>query len=125
MRRSLWFSFFMLSAAFAFTQVIGHVDKRTKEYFIPSDLKVEYRVFGYEVPNITSRKMICFSSRMADVKANSNSCPLGSYYDTGKLKIGDRISYLGAAGSFAKMIFISGSGKKTIFYLPKSSIIIK
>jgi hypothetical protein len=69
--------------------------------------------------------MICFSSHAGDVAANYNGCPLGSYFDTGKMKVGDKISYLGSIGSFGKMNFISGSGKKTIFYLPKSSFAIK
>src|SRR5580704_6863706 len=82
------------------TQVVARIDKKTKEYFIPSDLKVEYRIFGYQAPTIDSKKMICFSSRIADVRANANSCPLGSYFDTGKLNINDRISFLGVLGSF-------------------------
>jgi hypothetical protein len=116
---------FMVVASSAMGQVIGHVDKRTKEFYIPSNLKMDYQVFGYQFANNTTRKMICFSSRMADTKANYNLCPLGSYFDTGKMKIGDKISYMGGIGSFGKMVFISGNGKKTIFYLPKSSFIIK
>ena len=125
MQKAIFSIFLLLITSLGFTQVIGHVDKKTKEFFIPSDLKTEYRIFGYLTPDIASKKMICFSSRIADVKANYNGCPLGSYFDTGKLRIGDRISYLGNYGSFARMVFISGNGKRTIFYLLKSNFVLR
>ena len=90
---------------------VAHVDKKTKEFFVASNPKAEYKIFGYEYPNITTRKMV--------------KCPLGSYFDSGKMKEGDRIIYMGKAGSFSKMMFISGSGKKTTFYFPKGSFTIK
>lgn len=125
MNKALLFILFLLVAPCAIGQVIGRVDKKTKEFSVASDLKMEYRVFGYQYANNTTQKMICFSSNANDVRDNYSRCPLGSYYDTDKMKPGDKISYLGAAGSFGKMNFISGSGQKTIFYLPKSSFIIK
>jgi len=125
MNKILSFILFLLVASNVAGQVIGSVDKKTKEFYIPADLKMDYRVFGYQYPSITTQKMICFSSHATDVRANSSECPLGSYFDTGKMKAEDKISYLGSYGSFGKMIFISGSGKKTIFYLPKSSFAIK
>lgn len=109
----------------AIGQPIGHVDKRTTEFYVVSDLKIDYRVFGYQFASEAAPKMICFSSHAGDVAANYNNCPLGSYYDTGKMKIGDKIEYLGMYGPFGKMNYISGSGKKTIFFLPKYSFTIK
>jgi hypothetical protein len=106
-------------------QVIGHIDKKTKEFYIASGQKQDYNVFGYQYANNTTRKMICFSSHVTDVKDNYNGCPLGAYFDTGQMKTGDKIVYLGGVGSFGKMDFISGNGTKTIFYLPKSGFRIK
>lgn len=125
MTKNFLFILLMFFASSAMAQVIGAVDKKTKEFYTTTDLKMDYRVFGYEFANNTTRKMICFSSHSGDVVANYNNCPLGAYYDTGKLKVGDKIIYLGAYGSFGKMNFISASGKKTIFYLPKSCFTIK
>jgi hypothetical protein len=104
---------------------VAHVDKKTKEFFVTSNPKAEYKIFGYQYANITTRKMICFSSYTYDVGDNLNKCPLGSYFDSGKMKEGDRILYVGKVGSFSKMTFISGSGKKTIFYFPTGSFTIK
>lgn len=125
MNKALVFIFLLLVASYAMGQMIGRVDKRTKEFYIVSDLKIEYRVFGYQFASEATPKMICFSSHAGDVAANYNNCPLGAYYDTGKMKVGDKIIYLGPYGRFGKMSYVSGSGKKTIFYLPKSSFIIK
>ena len=119
------FILFLLVASIAQGQVIGHVDRKTKEFYTDANLKTAYRVFGYQYANNTTRKMICFSSHVTDVQDNYNRCPLGSYFDTGKMKVGDKITYLGGSGRFGKMSFITGSGKKTIFYLPKSSFTIK
>jgi hypothetical protein len=116
---------FLIVGSTAMAQVIGRVDKRTKEFYIPPDQKTEFRVFGYMYPKETTPKMICFSSYDGDVRANSNNCPLGSYFDTGRMKVGDKITYLGTTGNFGKMSYESASGKKTIFYLPKSSFVIK
>ncbi len=116
---------FLLIASSVLGQAIGTVDKKTKEFYIPGNLKIEFRVFGYQFANDATRKMICFSSHVGDVRANYNQCPLGSYFDTGKMKPEDKILYLGPTGSFAKMSFVSGDGKKTVFYLPKSSFTMK
>jgi hypothetical protein len=115
----------LLVTSSAIGQVIGRVDKKTKEFSVAPDQKMDYRVYGYQYANITTRKMICFSSHDADVRDNYSRCPLGSYFDTDKLKVGDKIVYMGPNGSFAKMSFIAGTGQKTLFYLPKSSFIIK
>jgi|SRR5882724_9941929 len=125
MNKILSFIFFLLVASSAIGQVIGRVDKKTKEFYIAADQKLDYRVFGYQYANNTTQRMICFSSHITDVRDNYNRCPLGSYFDTDKMRPGDKISYLGGIGSFGKMNFIAGNGKKTIFYLPKSSFTIK
>jgi hypothetical protein len=123
MNKILPFVLFLLISSSAIGQVIGHVDKKTREFSVPSDQKVEFIVFGFEFANNTTRKMICFSSNVNSVRGST--CPLGAYFDTDKMKTGDKIFYLGPVGPFAKMSFVSGSGKKTTFYLPKSCFTIK
>lgn len=125
MRKIFLFILFLTTVTGAIGQVIGRVDKKTKEFYITANQKPDYSVFGYQYANNSTRKMICFSSHSTDVKDNYNGCPLGAYFDTGQMKAGDKIVYLAGVGSFGKMTFISGSGKKTIFYLPKSSFTIK
>ena len=126
----IFFSFvFLIISSVAISQsatpTVAHVDKKTKEFFVSSNPKAEFKIFGYEYPNVTTRKMICFSSYTYDVGANINNCPLGSYFDSGKMKEGDRIRLFRQSRSFSKMMFTSGSGKKTIFYFPKGSFTLK
>lgn len=125
MNKLLSLILFLLFASGATSQVIGRVDKKTKEFSVAPDQKVDFRVYGYQYPNNTTRKMICFSSNANDVRDNFSNCPLGSYFDTDKMKTGDKILFLGAIGSFGKMNFVAGNGAKTIFYLPKASFAIK
>ena len=101
------------------------VDKKTKEFIIPSDTKDEFRFYGFQFPNESTKKMICFSSNRYDVASNIANCPLGSYYNTGGMNLGDRIVYLGKVGNYGKMNFISGSGKKTLIYILKTNFTIK
>lgn len=125
MRKIFLFIFFLTMVSGVIGQAIGRIDKKTKEFYIASNQKQEYNIFGYQYANNTTRKMICFSSHVTNVKDNYNGCPLGAYFDTGEMRAGDKIVYLGGVGSFGKMNFISGNGTKTIFYLPKSSFTTK
>lgn len=125
MNKIFTFIVLLLVTSSAIGQVIGTVDKKTKEFYIASDQKMSYTVYGYQFANITTRPMICFSSNVDVVHANSSKCSLGSYFDTGNLNAGDHIFFLGPIGTFGKMNFVSGGGKKTIFYLPKTSYRIK
>ena len=109
------------------SQMKAQIDKKSKEFTInsSSDPKAEYKIFGYQYHNPSTKLMICFSSYTNDVTENVNKCPLGAYFDSGRMKEGDRIIYLGNVGSFGKMNFISAAGVKTLFYVPKTSFVIK
>ena len=107
------------------TPTAAKVDKKTKEFIIPSDTKSEFRFYGYQYPNESTKKMICFSSDRYDVAGNIANCPLGSYFNTGGMKVGDRIVYLGKVGNYGKMNYIAASGTKTLIYIPSASFTIK
>jgi hypothetical protein len=115
----------LLISSGAIGQTIGRVDKKTKIFTVLPDQKTNYTVFGYQYPNKTTKTMICFSSSENMVREESGKCPLGAYFDTDKLKVGDKILYQGVAGTFAKMKYVTGSGQSMLFYIPKSSFTIK
>ena len=114
----------VLISSGGFAQVIGKVDKKTKEFSIAAGQKMNYTVFGYQVASAAAPKMICFASSEDVTRANQN-LPLGAYFDTDRLSPGDRIAFLGIAGAFGKMSFTTGAGKTVVFYLPRSSYVIK
>jgi len=120
-------TFFLLLAisSTAIGQTIGRVNKKTKEFTVAADQKAEYTIFGYQYPNATTKKMICFSSSENMVREESPKCLLGAYFDTDRMKVGDKILYVGVAGTFARMKYVSGTGKSMLFYIPKSSFVIK
>jgi hypothetical protein len=103
----------------------AHVDKKSKEFIIPPNAKSDFTIIGYQYPNNTTKKMICFSTNSSIVREDDAECALGAYFDTNHLKEGDMIFYLGPAGSFAKMNFVHGDGKKTVFYIAKTSFVFK
>ena len=49
---------------------------------VTSDIKLDYRIFGFEKPDTNSRKMVLFSVFTPDVENNPYKCPFGSYYGT-------------------------------------------
>ena len=125
MNKILSFILLLLITSSAIGQVIGRVDKKTKAFSIAPDQKMEFTVYGYQFANATTQKVICFSSNVNTVRDNSGKCILGAYFDTDKVKVGDKIVYAGVAGTFGRMTYISGTGKKMTFYLPKSSFSIR
>jgi hypothetical protein len=125
MIKTLILSFFLFISILAVGQNTAYVDKKSKEFILAPNPKAEFEIVGYEYANISTKRMICFSSNSNLVSDNMAKCPLGAYFETGRMKEGDRIFYLGKAGSFSKMNFVSGTGKKTIFYFPKGSFVIK
>lgn len=127
MNKLILFLFLLVISIHGYSQMKAQIDKKSKEFTINpnSDPKAEYKIFGYQFANSSTRQMICFSSYRYDVTENVNKCPLGAYFDSGRMKEGDRIVYLGNVGTFGKMNFISATGKKTLFYVPKESFVIK
>jgi len=126
MNKALTLSLLLFISSGAIAQVIGKVDKKTKEFSIAPDQKVEYSIIGYQFPNPSTKHLICFSSNENMVREESGKCMLGAYFDTDRMKVGDKIIFMGNYGKvYYKMNYVSGAGNKMIFYLPKTGIIIK
>lgn len=124
MNKTLAVALLMLISSGCFAQVIAKVDRKTKEFSIAAGQKANYMVFGYQYANPSAPKVLCFASSEDVVRANQ-SLLLGSYFDTDRMPAGDQITYLGMAGAFGKMRFTTGAGRVVIFYIPKTSYVIK
>src|SRR5450755_2670860 len=88
----------LLSALMCKGQAVGHIDKKTKEFYITAKPNTDYKIIGYQFANISTEKMICFSSYTYDVRGNPMKCPLGAYFGTGNMNEGDKIIFLGMSG---------------------------
>lgn len=106
-----------------FSQIKGHIDHQTKEFYLQANIRLDHKFFGYAEPAITSVKLICFSIFTNDVKDNPHKCSLGAFYETNGLSAGDKIIYLVNVGRFAKMKFIAANGIETIFYFQRNKIV--
>lgn len=74
-------------------------------------------IFGYELPDTYSTKMICFSSATADVEKYQSKLPLGAYYTTDDVTI----EYVATEGNFVKLSFKTYY-EETTFYIEKKNI---
>lgn len=63
----------------------AYIDKNG-EVSIFAKMEFDHRIFGYEKPDKSSRKLIFFSIFTNDVENNPFSCKYGSFYDTSGLK---------------------------------------
>ena len=126
MSKTLTLSLLLFISSGAIAQVIGKVDKKTKEFSIAPDQKAEYSLIGYQLPSTVAKHLICFSSSENMVREESGKCLLGAYFDTDRMKVGDKILFMGYYGKlFAKMTYVSGMGNKMVFYLSRTGLIIK
>ena len=126
MSKSLALSLLLFISSGAIAQVVGKVDKKTKEFSIAPDQKAEYSLIGYQFPSTATKHLICFSSSENMVREESGKCLLGAYFDTDRMKVGDKILFMGYYGKlFVKMTYVSGASNKMIFYLSRTGLIIK
>lgn len=126
MNKALTFSLLLFISTGAIAQVTGKIDKKTKEFSIAADQKGNYTLIGYQLPSPATKHIICFSSDENTVRAESGKCVLGAYFDTEKIKFGDKIIFLGNYGKiYVKLSYVSGAGNKMIFYLSKTGLTIK
>ncbi len=91
---------------------------------IRADMKKDHRFFGYQKPNITSKKLILFSIFTNDIDGNPFKCELGSYYDMTDSE-GLEIKYQKTQGDFIETIISNENGEKTIVYFEKKWIILE
>lgn len=93
--------------------------KRDSSFHVYNNIRADYRIIGYELPDTNAVKMILFSVFTSDVKDNPFQCPYGSYYDSAQ---GDElvIKYTGMQGSFIKAKIVGGSKKPVTVYFEKT-----
>lgn len=93
----------------------GFIDEENNSFYIVADIKKDHRIFGYERPDIHSKKLILFSVFTDDVDGNPFSLPLGAYYDTQELEVGSVFKYLSHVDGFVELEFTSPQEKKLIY----------
>jgi hypothetical protein len=88
-----------------------------------ADMQKDHRIFGYEKPDIESKKLLLFSIFTTDVENNPFGYELGAYYDMMSSEIS--IIYQGTDGDFIKTVATNKEGKKTTLYFDKKWIVLQ
>ena len=99
----------------------------TKAEISKSDSSIEFylnkyrdhRIFGYERPDINSKRLICVSIFTSDVKENPFKCPLGAYYDNPDSL---EIKFISREKNFIKAKAIKKGEPEIILYFEKKWI---
>jgi hypothetical protein len=78
----------------------------------------EFRIFGFEKANKSSKKMILFSIWTFDVENNPCNCALGSYYTIGNENEVD-LKFIRKSGSFIEAAVIKDDKQIATVYFEK------
>ncbi|TKC06095.1 hypothetical protein [Pedobacter frigoris] len=94
------------------------VSKSDSSFHVYNNIRADYRIIGYELPDTNSRKMVLFSVFTSDVKDNPFHCPYGAYYDSAQQ---DElvIKYTGEQEFFIKATISENSKKSSTVYFQK------
>lgn len=109
--------------------VILSGDEITKAYVFLTDSSIhltanirrDHRIFGYEKPNINSKKLLLLSVFTNDVENNPFKYELGAYYETSDMEDLD-LRYLSTLRDFIKAVAIDKSNKQTVLYFERKWI---
>jgi ribosomal protein S24E len=77
------------------------IDLNDSSFTVYQNIRADYRIFGYQKPDTSAKKMILFSVFTSDVEDNPYKCPLGSYYYSGALQ-DTKIKYIKNNGKFVE-----------------------
>ena len=91
------------------------VSKRDSIVHLYSNIRSDHRIFGYEKPDVKSKKKILFSVFTFDVKDNPCNCIFGSYYQTPSSEE-LTLKYVGKEKTFIKVDIYQNSIKSGTVY---------
>jgi len=112
----LYISFFN---NFCYSQNLPYVSMEDKSFSLFIDKFDEQPlVLGFLLPDVESKKMICFSSYTSDVENNPYKCELGAYYDSSDVNI----EFVTIEGNFVKLKFKKEGDEDKFFYIEKEKI---
>ncbi|MEX6690096.1 hypothetical protein QTN47_21485 [Danxiaibacter flavus] len=97
------------------------VSKIDSSIWLTANMKLDHRIFGYEKPDTTSRKMILISIFTNDVEGNPFKCPFGSYYQTSNMTDME-IKYVSTEGIFIKASVFKKNEFQGAVYMDKKFI---
>ncbi len=101
----------------------AYVDLDDKNFVLWADMKMDHRFYGYEKPDVNSKKLILFSIFTNDVEGNPFDLPLGAYYSTADME-GSSFKFKGEKEGFVEVEFTDGDGKQNTLYFERKWVVI-
>lgn len=103
------------------------LSKGDSAVYLQSNIRKDHQIYGYQKPNINSRKLILFSVFTSDVDKNPHQLPLGAYYETsGLAREGFKLKYTKTVGDFIETIFKDATNiGEDLVYFKKNEVIIE
>lgn len=83
-----------------------------------ADMMKVHRIFGYEAPDVNSKRLLVISVFTNDVEDNPFNCALGAYYDTDEIDL----TYIETASGFVKAN-ATASGQTKIVYIESKWVV--
>lgn len=93
------------------------IDKKDSLIWLTVNMKRDHRIFGFEKPDVKSKRMILLSIFTKDVENNPFNCPYGAFYGTSGMK-NTTLKFKENVGDFAK-IEIQKENLKEVVYFEK------
>lgn len=78
----------------------------------------DHRIFGYERPDITSKRMLLISIFTNDVEGNPFNCPYGSYYQTSDM-VDMVLKFLSLEKNFIRVNLLQNNQSIDTLYIEK------
>jgi len=86
---------------------------------LTANMRLDYRIFGYDKPDSKSKKMMLLSIFTNDVDGNPFNCQFGAYYQTSDMP-GMKLIYVASEGDFVKAnIFKNETLEGTVYFEKK------
>lgn len=94
------------------------VSRQDSSISLIANIKFSYRIFGYEKPDINSKKKILFSIFTDEVENNIFKCEFGSYYQTSDI-MNFSLKFIAQQGAFIKLKIFNNSKETVFIYILK------
>lgn len=94
------------------------ISKNDSLIWLVVNMKRDHRIFGFEKPDINSKRMILLSIFTNDVENNPYSCPYGAFYDTVGMK-NTTLKFKENIGDFSKIEILNKNTKEIVYFEKK------
>jgi hypothetical protein len=94
------------------------ISRSDSSIWLKASMKLDHRIFGYEKPDVHSKKMILISIFTNEVEGNPFKCPWGAYYETSDMG-NIELKYVRDIGSFVEANVIEDNELRDKVYFEK------